>query len=252
MGINAELSLESVDQREQEYVQNHFERYSEIWRIVERTVQPPARILEVGTLFGHIAVYLQYMGYQVCTTDIEEEAAIYRNRLAKHHGILEYVCDLNTENLPLPDNYFDLVLFTEVLEHINPSTAQKAVSEISRVLRPGGYLLLGTPNVFNLGSRLRMMLGHKFLCLEHIREYSLGEVKALINGENLFRASGGQAYPKSKVESRLRITEEWYSLVLDWIKYGPWKMRVARKLLLPFKLIYPRFRTQIFILAVKT
>lgn len=45
--------------------------------------------------------------------------------------------------LPLPDTSFDLVLCTETIEHVRD--VQRLVSEIRRVLRPGGELALTTP-----------------------------------------------------------------------------------------------------------
>ena len=45
--------------------------------------------------------------------------------------------------LPLPDNAFDLVLCAETLEHVRD--VQLLLSEVRRVLRPGGRLALTTP-----------------------------------------------------------------------------------------------------------
>ena len=48
------------------------------------------------------------------------------------------------EKLPFPDDYFDLVLSHEVLEHVQDD--QQAINEILRVLKPGGRLILFVPN----------------------------------------------------------------------------------------------------------
>ncbi len=45
--------------------------------------------------------------------------------------------------LPFPNEHFDCCLCSEVLEHV--SDDRKAIQELSRVLTPGGYLLLSTP-----------------------------------------------------------------------------------------------------------
>lgn len=58
----------------------------------------------------------------------------------------DVVADLH--DLPLDDESFDFVLCTEVLEHV--SEPERVVAEFSRVLRPGGRLLLTTPFVIEL------------------------------------------------------------------------------------------------------
>jgi SAM-dependent methyltransferase len=50
------------------------------------------------------------------------------------------------EQLPLADGRFDLVLCTQVLEYV--PEPQKVITEIHRVLKPGGFLLLSVPAVF--------------------------------------------------------------------------------------------------------
>ena len=47
------------------------------------------------------------------------------------------------ESIPLPDRMFDLVLCTEVLEHIHGH--EQALDEITRVTKPGGWLLITVP-----------------------------------------------------------------------------------------------------------
>ena len=61
-----------------------------------------------------------------------------------------------TRGLPYPDKSFDLVVLTEVIEHLENHRA--ALGEVARVLRPGGHLILTTPNIMRLDSRLGFML----------------------------------------------------------------------------------------------
>jgi SAM-dependent methyltransferase len=55
---------------------------------------------------------------------------------------------LLTQNLPLPfvDKQFDVVNCMEVIEHIPAREGERVLAELRRVLRPGGYLLISTPN----------------------------------------------------------------------------------------------------------
>lgn len=57
------------------------------------------------------------------------------------YGLTDYVCDI--VSIPAPSESFDVVLCTEVLEHLPDPLA--AIKELARLLRPGGQLLLTAP-----------------------------------------------------------------------------------------------------------
>ena len=62
------------------------------------------------------------------------------------YGKIDYVSDI--EKIPVKDNSFDIIICTEVLEHVpNPIGALK---EMARILKKGGKLLITTP----LGSHI--------------------------------------------------------------------------------------------------
>lgn len=61
-----------------------------------------------------------------------------------------------TQTLPLEDDSADLVLCQEGIEHL-PDQAH-AISELARILKPGGRLLLTTPNISNLRARLTALV----------------------------------------------------------------------------------------------
>lgn len=59
-------------------------------------------------------------------------------------------------SLPFPDSVFDLVVCTEVLEHV--ADPRQAMNEICRVLAPGGYLITSVPNYFNLAGLIKLIM----------------------------------------------------------------------------------------------
>jgi len=65
------------------------------------------------------------------------------------------VCDVNTQPLPYTANRFDLVTCTEVVEHLE--NFRHVLREAYRVTKPGGHLIVSTPNILNLQSRLRYL-----------------------------------------------------------------------------------------------
>lgn len=82
-------------------------------------------------------------------------ACDYRPDLLALEDLHVDVADLDADPLPYPDASFDLVTCTEVIEHLRDFRG--ALREMHRVLRPGGALVLSTPNVLNLRSRLRYL-----------------------------------------------------------------------------------------------
>lgn len=61
--------------------------------------------------------------------------------------------------LPFSNDEFDVVLLTEVIEHLESYLT--VIREVGRILRPGGRLILTTPNTYRLHSRLNFfVVGH--------------------------------------------------------------------------------------------
>ena len=66
-----------------------------------------------------------------------------------------------TRPLPYEDERFDGVLFSEGIEHLDAQVA--ALAEMARVLKPGGVLIVTTPNVLHLEGRLgRLLTAHAY------------------------------------------------------------------------------------------
>jgi SAM-dependent methyltransferase len=95
--------------------------------------------------------------------------------------------DAENAPFPFPDATFDVVFFCEILEHMthDPLTV---IREINRVLRPGGQLILTTPNVGRIETVARVILGDNPYSHysgygphgRHNREYTPHEVDQLL------------------------------------------------------------------------
>ncbi|MEM9555252.1 MAG: class I SAM-dependent methyltransferase [Acidobacteriota bacterium] len=101
-------------------------------------------------------------------------------------------CDLEREPLPHDDVSFDGVLFNELFEHLRIDLVA-TLREILRVLRPGGVLLLSTPNLRSLRGLRNLLVHHRAQTvgtdlyaqwrkletlghMGHVREYTAREV----------------------------------------------------------------------------
>lgn len=87
--------------------------------------------LDIGCRDGHFSKKLIAKGYQVTSIDLMPKY---------EHGMK---VDAN-DPLPFADASFDVIWFSEVIEHLKDPAF--TISELRRVLRPGGMILVTTPN----------------------------------------------------------------------------------------------------------
>lgn len=108
------------------------------------------RMLEVGAGVG-LGVAVARRRFGIEATGVEPGAAEYGGTLEVAHDILaraglprEAVVEGVGEALPFPDASFDVVVSSNVLEHVGDP--QKVLDEMARVVRPGGHLVVVVPN----------------------------------------------------------------------------------------------------------
>jgi SAM-dependent methyltransferase len=146
------------------------------------------KILDIGCGSGrHTCAASRLEKVVVIGSDVSlDEVKEARNRLRYQEDLGEVgggiwatlVADIT--GLPFPDHYFDMVICSEVLEHIPDQ--QTAVKEVSRVLRPGGDLIVSVPRY--LPERICWALSDSYhqTANGHIRIYKKKELVALIEG----------------------------------------------------------------------
>jgi 2-polyprenyl-3-methyl-5-hydroxy-6-metoxy-1,4-benzoquinol methylase len=128
-----------------------------------RDLSPGGRALEIGSAPGHVSIGLWLMGFAMTCVNLN---ALYRSTYPsmewrKRLNVIER--DFKKAPLPFPDCSFDVVFFTEVLEHVAIMPVIEVLHDIHRVCKPGATLVLSTPQ-----------------CQQ------ISNIFALQNGENLF------------------------------------------------------------------
>lgn len=106
-------------------------------------VKKGARILDLGCGAGFNSFELARRGHRVTGVDIHKDFVTYANAYARKHQLpARFLCNDITK--PLRAGHFDVVLISEVIEHMkNPLPV---FQNIARSLKRGGYLVLTVPN----------------------------------------------------------------------------------------------------------
>ena len=157
-------------------------------------------------------------------------------------GGVDYVeWDLEQVPYPLPDAAFDGVVFTEVFEHLRDYPV-RSLTEVARVLRPGGYLFFTTPNAAYLMNRLRLLRGgtvHTQLDdwiggvphARHAREYLFSEVERCMQlaGLEVEYSTSRHFHVDDPSTSRRMVKQALDRMSVARPTLGPMIVMVARK-----------------------
>lgn len=155
---------------------NHFKKYS------IKSVGTPF-LLDIGCGDGQISELIaKSTKFKVFGVDLSSQNV---TRCTKR-GIACTQSNLD-KKLPYKSGYFDFVFAGEVIEHLFDTN--KFLKEINRVLKPGGVLIITTPNLAHFPDRLRFLFGknptnispiHPFLHL-HIRPFTYNMLEYALN-----------------------------------------------------------------------
>ncbi len=158
-----------------------------------RSLPAGRRILDLGgTALGNATGALVLMGYPYVFDDLvvidlpsHERNELYREDDAHEVtqtglGPVRYRYHSMVDLSDYPDGSVDLVYSGQSIEHVPPDVADTVLSEVRRVLRPGGYLGLDTPN-----ARVTRLQQPEFIDPDHEHEYTDAEMRAKLAAAGL-------------------------------------------------------------------
>jgi SAM-dependent methyltransferase len=165
--------------------------YEELWRELPDPLEPPDRALRLAFLRAHVRACERVLdlgcGDGWMTTELAalgaaplgiEIASAAVERARRHHPELEFRLADTDGVLPLEDNAVDVVWASEVIEHV--ADTARWLSEVRRVLRPRGRLLVTTPN----HPRLRLLVAGIERCSpplgDHLHLYSARSLRGVL------------------------------------------------------------------------
>jgi methionine biosynthesis protein MetW len=174
------------------------------------------RLLDIGCWNGDFLsrirdaqIFSELWGVDLITASVQA---------AQVKGFQAEVVDLNSEPLPFVDGHFDAVTILAVIEHVFDPYAM--ISEIHRVLRPGGSLAIAVPNVGSFSNRMRIFWGRIPVTSPdpgwdggHLHYFTRHDL------DRFLRSAGFEILQRKTTGGRPRLREWWISLLAGEMVY---------------------------------
>ena len=167
---NAALAREIyTNQKEETYYSASLEplHLKELTDLVRDNFDRTAKIIDVGCSTGSILAFLKNeLGFtNLKGIDLNEKAVEFAR---KNRGLDVELMDIT--NINQRGDYFDLVINTENIEHVNK--LEDYILNISALLNEGGYLLISTPHNDEKAVKLLGLFGDHFCAPNHINYFN--------------------------------------------------------------------------------
>ncbi len=151
--------------------------------IPKKPKKKPGKILDVGCGSGDTLMLLKQLGWDVYGLEIDKNAV----RLARERGLNNIELGGCEEIVNFPNNYFDSIRLYHVIEHtFDP---RKCLQLIHKKLKPGGEVILGTPNFNSTVSRLFGKFWYNLDTPRHLFVFSPKTLSIIIKNVGFSRIS---------------------------------------------------------------
>lgn len=117
------------------------------------------KVLDVGSAWGYNVMALNRLGYDAVGMDLIDTQFPAGQTVALANGVPLPVVGGDAAGLPFGDETFEFVTMVETLEHVFVEDRPAVLAECFRVLKPGGKLVLSTPNFEGLVERFKRAAG---------------------------------------------------------------------------------------------
>lgn len=194
--------------------------YVEKMRLVEDFLTKEGKdkkILDLGCGEGVLVEKFKGKGFDIVGIDFNYES--------------ELVFKRSITNTGFADNSFGLVLCLDVLEHLDFEEQGRAISEIRRIIKPGGIMALTLPNLAHFSSRLSFFFAGKLIrtsdVLRHKGDRPIGEFLKMIKKADFKITKRKGLFPTFPVSALLTYyfpsrMVRWHRFLNAFLAYPNW------------------------------
>ncbi|MDP8219407.1 MAG: methyltransferase domain-containing protein [Candidatus Theseobacter exili] len=242
---------------ENDYFEEHWKRYIDTIKLIPKPKDSNSKLLDVGIFPGHLSAIASVMGYEIHGISNEEITPEFHSHIQQASFQIQQM-DIESEPFPYDSNYFDAVLFCEVIEHLyrDPFIV---LLEIFRVLKPGGILILSTPNLASWENIYELLHERSYMTpvdsslnelfpenpnLKHVREYTMKELSHILCSQ--------KTYPYIFIPVSKSYSWCWDNTAADCLKdFLHPKLFIKQCLSWLKKAIYPQYRSSLILCLQK-
>jgi 2-polyprenyl-3-methyl-5-hydroxy-6-metoxy-1,4-benzoquinol methylase len=175
-------------------------------------MKPGSRILDVGSGSGWVARQLVAKGRKVVSVDLSQRN-LERIKSTMSRENADFVL-ADAYHLPFRKGLFDLVVVSEVLEHLNSPAA--CLREFERILAPGGRVIASTPYKEKIQYYLCIHCNKKTPANAHLHSFDEHSLASLFRSQNFSRIRF------QKFGNKVMLFARIYYL-LRFLPFGLWK-----------------------------
>lgn len=130
-----------------------------------------SKIIDIGCGDG---TFLNELKGKLFGVDISQNSCVEAERIL---GVNATIVNADARQIPLQSSSFDIIICSEVLEHI--PHAEKAVSEIMRIAKPGAKIIVSIPNekVITIGRALMLKFPPKLAV--HVNDFGIADIERM-------------------------------------------------------------------------
>jgi 2-polyprenyl-3-methyl-5-hydroxy-6-metoxy-1,4-benzoquinol methylase len=198
------------------WLSNGLKREADYLRFMTLANQPAGKLLDVGCGGGRFLSRMKKCGWRVEGTDFDEQAV---NKVTARYGIKTHVGDLL--QCKLVKNSYDAITMSQTIEHLyNP---KETLDECLRLLKPGGLLVMTTPNTNSMGAATYGASWRGWEAPRHLHLFSVDSLQRLtkksgfdLNEACTYSAGSAVVYRVSR-EIKEGVPPSWFGKLSAFI-----------------------------------